>query len=80
MKEYFPMAVVMDNGRPIQLHTYDGTYSLQKARGQFKIWQNDYNYVLLTTWIQVVDNLIGKEFIMDHKCYINILGQVEKLE
>ena len=77
MKQYWPMAVALDKGQPIALHTYDSCMSLQETNKVFKCWQDDYNYQLLTTWIDVIED--GKRDIINHRVHVNAIGQVKKI-
>ena len=78
MKQYWPMAVALDNyGKPAQLFTYDSCNSVLGASKVFKCWQNDYDYQLLTTWIDVTED--GERDIINHRCHVNNLGQVKKI-
>lgn len=50
----WPMAIVKDNkdAEPRIQHTYDDVMSEEKAEDVFRCWNEDYNYILLATWIE----------------------------
>ena len=78
MKQYWPMAVVMNyEHNPLQLFTYDSCLSIEKCGEVFKSWQNDCNYTLLCTWIDVTDGESKK--LINHRCWVNAIGQVKKI-
>lgn len=81
MKQYWPMAVAMDYEhnpyKPLQLFTYDSCLSIEKCGEVFKSWQNDCNYTLLCTWIDVTDGESKK--LINHRCWVNAIGQVKKI-
>ena len=74
MKQYWPVAVVLDNGKAISLSTYNSFSSIVEAEKQFKLWQDDYGYVLLCTWVHDEN-----DSIVSLGCYVDIVGQVTKL-
>lgn len=75
MKQYWPMAVALDNGKPIMLFTYDSALSIESAKSVFKSWQDNYNYVLLSSWIHTDDS----SEVLEHRCYVDSLGNVRKI-
>ena len=79
MKQYWPNAIVCNEyEKPFSLHTTDSCLDLQECAKIFKCWQDDYQYKLLSTWIDVVDD-DGSRNIINHRCHVNILGQVKKI-
>lgn len=78
MKQYWPMAVAMNcEHDPFQLFTYDSCLSINECGDVFKKWQDDYQYILLSTWIDVTDG--DKRSIINHRCHVNNVGQVRKI-
>ena len=78
-KYYWPMAVALDcNNVPVQLFTNESC-DLTKCRDVFKNWQDNYNYTLLVTWIDVIDSDDGTKTLINHRCHVNAIGQVKKL-
>lgn len=71
---YDPNAVALDeNGKPLRLFLYDGVSSLERARLQMKIWQENYGFTLLYSWINDQTGMI------EHKCHVNPIGQIERV-
>lgn len=75
MKSYWPMAIALDKEKPFMLFTYDSCPSIEDAKKVMKRWQNDYNYVLLSTWIHTDDS----SEVIEHRCHIDSLGNVRKM-
>ena len=74
MKQYWPMAVALDNGNPVELFTYDSCLSIESAEDVFKKWQNDCGYTLLTSWIQVDGQIVA------HAVYVDAIGGIRQLK
>lgn len=78
MKQYWPMAVAMNcEHDPSQLFTYDSCLSVKQCNDVFKKWQDDCEYTLLCTWIEVSED--GYRDIINHRCWVNAIGQVKKI-
>ena len=77
MKQYWPMAVVLDKGEPLQLFTYDSCLSIKDCKKVFLVWQDSYGYTLLSTWIEVSED--GEKDIINLECHINSIGKVTKI-
>ena len=73
MKQYWPMAIALENGKPIQLFTYDSCLSIEACEKVFKLWQDFHHYILLSTWITVD----GKT--TNHVSYVNAVGHIERI-
>jgi len=79
MKQYWPMAIAMSDGKPILLHTYDSCLSIESCERVFLIWQDAHHYTILSTWIQVTDDGNPRSEIK-HKIYVDAIGQLERLK
>ena len=74
MKQYWPMAIALDNEKPIQLFTYDSCLSIEMCEKVFQLWQDAHHYTLLSTWIKANDKIITLD------TYVNAIGQIRRYE
>lgn len=81
MKLYWPGAIVVDdNNEPYSMFTYDSCLSVDACESVFKCWQDLHNLKLLAIWIDVVDTETNERMTIKHRCLVNVVGHVEKLE
>ena len=70
---YFPNAIAINEiGEFNQLFTYKGVDTIEECEQQFRIWQDKYKNILVSSWI--TDD---RNSIIQHKSYVNNYGLVD---
>lgn len=67
MKQYWPEATHLDNGKCCHLFTSDSVLSEEAAKTVIRLWMQNFNIV--TAWIEDDENKV-----IWHSCFVDFIG------